>query len=114
MISRAVQCPCGLQHPIKEQHTHNTHMPAVDGPHVDFLGDAQFLGLQPRPTAAAGRDGPIHEGEEQDEPLIPVYMNIGIAGGLIYYLATSEPFKAPQRHPKPVPSTRIAAASSQG
>eukprot|EP00967_Tisochrysis_lutea_P144357 scaffold269468_cov17-Tisochrysis_lutea.AAC.1 len=74
MISRAVQCPCGLQHPIKEQHTHNTHMPAVDGPHVDFLGDAQFLGLQPRPTAAAGRDGPIHEGEEQDEPLIPVYM----------------------------------------
>uniref|UniRef100_A0A7S3QS12 DoxX family protein n=1 Tax=Dunaliella tertiolecta TaxID=3047 RepID=A0A7S3QS12_DUNTE len=55
-----------------------------------------------------------HDPLQQQAETAQFMKNIGIAGGLIYYLATSEPFKAPQRHPKPVPSTRIAAASSQG
>jgi len=39
--------------------------------------------------------------------------NVAIAGGLICYLATSEPFKAPQRHSIAPASARAAAAQEK-
>ncbi|KAF5826074.1 hypothetical protein DUNSADRAFT_4957 [Dunaliella salina] len=52
-----------------------------------------------------------HDPLQQQAEAAHFIKNIGIAGGLIYYLSTSEPFKASQRHPKHVASPQITAAN---